>query len=125
MPRAKRAAEVPTDPLDAMLTRLQLTGIRDQWQTGPSRPATPSRWARSTTRWAPPLRLPVDGNLARLTKNRAGKRARTATRAIPAMRRAGDCRRSKLCREDAADGRKIALLRGFLASTVRAGIAFL
>jgi len=30
MPRAKRAAEVPTDPLDAMLTRLQLTGIRDQ-----------------------------------------------------------------------------------------------
>ena len=30
MPRAKRSAEVPTDPLDAMLTRLQLTGIRDQ-----------------------------------------------------------------------------------------------
>jgi len=30
MPRAKRAAEVPADPLDAMLTRLQLTGIRDQ-----------------------------------------------------------------------------------------------
>jgi hypothetical protein len=30
MARAKRATEVPTDPLDAMLARLQLSGIRDQ-----------------------------------------------------------------------------------------------
>ena len=30
MPRAKKATEAPTDPLDAMLVRLQLSGIRDQ-----------------------------------------------------------------------------------------------
>ena len=30
MARAKKATEVPTDPLDAMLARLQLSGIRDQ-----------------------------------------------------------------------------------------------
>jgi len=30
MARAKRAIEAPTDPLDAMLARLQLSGIRDQ-----------------------------------------------------------------------------------------------
>jgi DNA replication protein DnaC len=30
MARAKKAAEAPTDPLDAMLARLQLPGIRDQ-----------------------------------------------------------------------------------------------
>src|SRR5579864_8680154 len=30
MARAKKAAEAPTDPLDAMLARLQLSGIRDQ-----------------------------------------------------------------------------------------------
>ena len=30
MTRAKKATEVPTDPLDAMLARLQLSGIRDQ-----------------------------------------------------------------------------------------------
>ena len=30
MARAKRATEAPTDPLDAMLARLQLSGIRDQ-----------------------------------------------------------------------------------------------
>ena len=30
MARAKKAAEAPTDPLDAMLARLQLHGIRDQ-----------------------------------------------------------------------------------------------
>jgi DNA replication protein DnaC len=30
MARAKKATEAPTDPLDAMLARLQLSGIRDQ-----------------------------------------------------------------------------------------------
>lgn len=30
MTRAKKATEAPTDPLDAMLARLQLSGIRDQ-----------------------------------------------------------------------------------------------
>jgi len=30
MTRAKKATEAPTDPLDAMLARLQLAGIRDQ-----------------------------------------------------------------------------------------------
>jgi DNA replication protein DnaC len=30
MARAKKATESPTDPLDAMLARLQLPGIRDQ-----------------------------------------------------------------------------------------------
>ena len=30
MARAKKATEAPTDPLDAMLARLKLTGIRDQ-----------------------------------------------------------------------------------------------
>jgi hypothetical protein len=30
MTRAKKAIEVPTDPLDAMLARLQLSGIHDQ-----------------------------------------------------------------------------------------------
>ena len=30
MARAKKAIEAPTDPLDAMLARLQLSGIRDQ-----------------------------------------------------------------------------------------------
>jgi hypothetical protein len=30
MARAKKASEAPTDPLDAMLVRLQLSGIRDQ-----------------------------------------------------------------------------------------------
>jgi DNA replication protein DnaC len=30
MVRAKRGTEAPTDPLDAMLVRLQLSGIRDQ-----------------------------------------------------------------------------------------------
>lgn len=30
MPRAKGTTEVPTDKLDAMLVRLQLSGIRDQ-----------------------------------------------------------------------------------------------
>ena len=30
MARAKKATEAPADPLDAMLSRLQLTGIRDQ-----------------------------------------------------------------------------------------------
>src|SRR6201994_2182474 len=30
MARARKAAEAPTDPLDAMLARLQLSGIRDQ-----------------------------------------------------------------------------------------------
>ncbi|SCB55968.1 hypothetical protein GA0061098_10636 [Bradyrhizobium shewense] len=30
MARAKRTTEAPTDPLDAMLARLQLSGIRDQ-----------------------------------------------------------------------------------------------
>jgi len=30
MARAKKATEAPTDPLEAMLARLQLTGIRDQ-----------------------------------------------------------------------------------------------
>lgn len=30
MPRAKTTTDVPTDKLDAMLVRLQLSGIRDQ-----------------------------------------------------------------------------------------------
>jgi len=30
MARAKKASEAPADPLDAMLARLQLPGIRDQ-----------------------------------------------------------------------------------------------
>jgi len=30
MARSKRTFDVPIDPLDGMLTRLQLTGIRDQ-----------------------------------------------------------------------------------------------
>ena len=30
MARAKKLTEVPSDPLDAMLARLQLSGIRDQ-----------------------------------------------------------------------------------------------
>jgi hypothetical protein len=30
MARAKKATEAPTDPLDVMLARLQLSGIRDQ-----------------------------------------------------------------------------------------------
>jgi hypothetical protein len=30
MAREKKAIEAPTDPLDAMLARLQLSGIRDQ-----------------------------------------------------------------------------------------------
>ena len=30
MARARKATETPTDPLDAMLARLQLPGIRDQ-----------------------------------------------------------------------------------------------
>ena len=30
MARARKATEAPTDPLEAMLARLQLTGIRDQ-----------------------------------------------------------------------------------------------
>jgi hypothetical protein len=29
MPRAKKAPEAPSDPLDAMLARLKLTGIRE------------------------------------------------------------------------------------------------
>ncbi len=33
MARARKAAPVVLDPLDAMLTRLQLTGIRDQLDT--------------------------------------------------------------------------------------------